>query len=66
MGPSSPRHALTPEERLANAQHACEAFALARDAMRKERTPAAALAYCKAAQALKDARAAIPKPRLVQ
>lgn len=60
-----PSNDLTPEELLANAQHASDELRQARDHMRKEKTAEAAITYCKAFQAARTAREAIPKPRLV-
>jgi hypothetical protein len=55
----------TPEELLARVRQRTEELEQARARMIAEKTPDAAVAYCKAFQARRDAMAALPPLRLV-
>ena len=50
---------------LYRAARASEELQHARETMRREKTPEAAMGFCRAFQAAKEAREALPKPRLV-
>jgi len=56
----------TPAERLRLAKVASKAVMEARETMRVEKTPDAAIAYCKAFQEAREARAKLPPLRLVK
>lgn len=56
----------TPGELIARAQVASAALDAAREHMRTAKTRDAALIYCKAFQTAREARAVLPKLRLVQ
>lgn len=55
----------TPEELLQRVRRATDELEQARAFMRQARSPEAALAFCKALQARRDAQARLPKLRLV-